>query len=89
MFSSEAKIFRHVSNSAELVRMCLVCQHFDFNGTDWISDNLHKISSRYLRTMGKEFIFQFSRRSRDAPQECLRGRLICSWCELNRLTIHP
>ena len=52
----------HVSQSTELVRMCLACQHFDFNSADWISDNLHVISSRYLRTMGKEFIFQFSRR---------------------------
>ena len=62
LFSSGAKIFGHVSHSTELVRMCLACQHFDFNSTDWISDNLHVISSRYLRTMGKEFIFQFSRR---------------------------
>ena len=43
--------------------MCLACQHFDFNSADWISDNLHVISSRYLQTMGKEFIFQFSRHS--------------------------
>ena len=42
-----------------LVRMCLACQHFDFNIADWISDNLLVISSRYLRTMG----IQFSRRS--------------------------
>ena len=27
--------------------MCLACQHFDFNSADWISDNLHVISSRY------------------------------------------
>ena len=39
-------------HSTELVRMCLACQHFDFNSADWISDNLHVISSRYLRTMG-------------------------------------
>ena len=57
------KIFGHVSHFTELVRMCLACQHFDLNSADWISDNLHGISSRYLRTMGKEFIFQFSRRS--------------------------
>ena len=62
IFSSGAKFFGHVSQSAELVRLCLACQHFDFNSADWISDNLHEISSRYLRTMGKEFIFQFSRR---------------------------
>ena len=43
--------------------MCLACQHFDFNSADWFSDNLHVISSWYLQTMGKEFIFQFSRRS--------------------------
>ena len=61
-FSSGAKIFGHVSHSTELVRMCLACQHFDFNSADWISDNLHVISSWYLRTMGKEFIFRFSRR---------------------------
>ena len=29
-----------------LVRMCLACQHFDFNIADWISDNLHVISSQ-------------------------------------------
>ena len=63
MFSSGAKIFGHVSHSTELVRMCLACQHFDFNSADWIFDNLHVISSWYLRTMGKEFIFRFSRRS--------------------------
>ena len=44
-FSSEAEIFGHVSHSTELVRMCLACQHFDFNSADWISDNLHVISS--------------------------------------------
>ena len=44
-------------HSTELVRMCLACQHFDFNNADWISDNLHVISSWYLRTMEKEFVF--------------------------------
>ena len=44
-FSSGAKIFGHVSHSTELVRMCLACQHFDFNSADWIFDNLHVISS--------------------------------------------
>ena len=39
-----------------------VCQHFYFNSTDWISDNLNVISIWYLRTKGKEFIFRFSRR---------------------------
>ena len=30
----------------ELVRMCLACQHFDFNSAGWISDDLlHVISS--------------------------------------------
>ena len=33
------------------------------NSPDWISDNLHVITSWYLRTMGQEFIFRFSRRS--------------------------
>ena len=33
-FLSGAKIFGHVSHSTELVRMCLACQHFDFNSTD-------------------------------------------------------
>ena len=61
-FSFGAKIFFHISHSTELVRMCLACQHFDFNSADWIFDNLHVISSWYLRTMGKEFIFRFSRR---------------------------
>ena len=45
------------------VRMCLACRHFHFNSVDWLSDNLHVVSSWYLRTMGKEFIFRFSRRS--------------------------
>ena len=62
-FSSRAKIFGHVSHSTALVHKCLACQHFDFNSADWFSDNLHLISSWYLRTMGKEFIFRFSRRS--------------------------
>ena len=57
IFSSGAKIFGHVSHSTELVRTCLACQHFDYNSADWISDNLHVIAGRYLRTMGKEFIF--------------------------------
>ena len=35
----------HVSHSTELVRMCLACQHFEFNSAEWISDNLHVISS--------------------------------------------
>ena len=30
-------MFGHVSNSTELVRMCLACQHFVFNSADWIS----------------------------------------------------
>ena len=60
-FSFGAKIFRHISHSTELVCMCLACQHFDFNSADWISDNLHVISSWYLWTMGKEFIFWLSR----------------------------
>ena len=33
-FLSGAKIFGHVSHSTELVRMCLACQHFDFNSAD-------------------------------------------------------
>ena len=33
------------------VYMCLACQHFDFNDADWISENLHVISSRYLQTI--------------------------------------
>ena len=61
-FSCRAKIFGHVSHSTELAHMCLACQHFDFNSADWISDNLHVIFSWYLQTMGKEFIFWFSRR---------------------------
>ena len=70
----EQKTFGHVSHSTELVRMCLACQHFDFNSADWISDNLHVISSRYLRTMGKEFIFVGQERVTN-PSERLRGRL--------------
>ena len=42
--------------------VCVWLVNTDFNSSDWIFDNLHVISSRYLRTMGKEFIFQFSRR---------------------------
>ena len=52
LYSRQEQKFGHVSHSTELVRMCLACQHFDFNSADWISDNLHVISSRYLRTMG-------------------------------------
>ena len=37
--------------------MCLACQHFDLNSADWISDNLHVISSRYLRTMERNLSF--------------------------------
>ena len=37
--------------------MCLACQCFDFNSADWISDNLHVISSRYLRTMERNLSF--------------------------------
>ena len=40
-FSSGAKIFGHISHSTELARMCLACQHFDFNSADWIFGNLH------------------------------------------------
>ena len=65
--------------------MCLACQHFDFNSADWISDNLHVISGRYLWTMGKEFIIQFSRRSwgrnawRNPKDVCVRGyKIQCS-----------
>ena len=53
----------HTLQSLYVCGSCLACQHFDLNSADWISDNLHVISSRYLRTMGKEFIFRFSRRS--------------------------
>ena len=62
IFLYGAKIFGRVSHSTELVRMCLACQHFDFNSADWISDNLNVIVTWYLRTMGKEFNFRFSRR---------------------------
>ena len=58
----EQKSFTY-HTSTELVCKCLACQQFDINSADWISDNLHVISSWYLRTMGKEFIFRFSRRS--------------------------
>ena len=43
--------------------MCLACQHFDFNRTDWFSNNLHVSSGWYLWTMGKELTTQFSRNS--------------------------
>ena len=43
--------------------VCVWLVNTDFNCADWISDNLHVICNRYLRTMGKKFIFQFSRRS--------------------------
>ena len=32
---------------------CLARQHFDYNSAYWYSDNVS--SSRYLRTVGKEF----------------------------------
>ena len=44
-FRPEQNIFDHVSHSTELVRVCLACQHFDFNSAYWISDNLHVICS--------------------------------------------
>ena len=43
--SSAAKTFGHVTHSTELVSKCLACQHFDINSADWISDDLHVISS--------------------------------------------
>ena len=55
----QKSLVTHHTLQSSVVRMCLACQHFDFNSADWISDNLHVISGRYLRTMGKEFIFQF------------------------------
>ena len=51
LFSSGAKIFGHVSHSTELVLMCLAFQHFDFNSTDWISDNLHVICEQWERNL--------------------------------------
>ena len=45
--------------STELVRMCLACQHFDFNSADWFSNNVDVSSSWYLRRMGKEFDHSF------------------------------
>ena len=42
---SAAKTFGHVTHSTELVSKCLACQHFDINSADWISDDLHVISS--------------------------------------------
>ena len=36
-FLSGAKIFGHVSHSTQLVRVCLACQHFDFNSTESFS----------------------------------------------------
>ena len=44
-FLSGAKIFGHVSHSTELVRMCLACQHLEFDSAYWISENLHVITS--------------------------------------------
>ena len=59
----QKSLVTHHTLQSSVVRMCLACQHFDFNSADWISDNQHVISGRYLRTMGKEFIVQFSRSS--------------------------
>ena len=53
----QKSLVTHHTLQSSVVRMCLACQHFDLNSADWISDNLHVISSRYLRTRGKEFIF--------------------------------
>ena len=39
--------------------VCVWLVNTDVNNADWISDNLHVICSRYLRTIRKEFIFQF------------------------------
>ena len=63
LYSRQEQKSCHISHSIELVRMCLAHQHFDLNSADWISDNLRVISCQYLQTMGKGFIFQFSRRS--------------------------
>ena len=43
--SSGAKTFGRVTHSTELVSKCLACPHFDINSADWISDDLHVISS--------------------------------------------
>ena len=73
--------------------MCLACQHFDFNSADWISDNLRVISSWYLRTMGKEFVFQFSRRSwgrnawRTPKNVCGGGYTPLNFLDLTRCSI--
>ena len=40
----EQKSFTY-HTSTELVCKCLACQQFDINSADWISDNLHVISS--------------------------------------------
>ena len=56
-FSSRAKLFGHASHSTELVCMCLACQQFEFNSADWISNNLHMISSWYLRTINGKWIY--------------------------------
>ena len=59
IFLSGANLFGHVSHFIEFVRVCLACQHFDFNSADWFSDNLDVSSSWYLRTTGKELNHSF------------------------------
>ena len=60
----ESRPYQNLWSRITLYRSCtyVACQHFNFNSADWISDNLHVISSSYLRTMGKEYIFRFNRR---------------------------
>ena len=64
-----AKLDGHVSHSTELVRMCLACQHFDFNSADWFSDNLHLSSVQLIfGNYGKgKLTTRFSRRLWGSP----------------------
>ena len=86
IFLSGAKLIGHVSHSTEFFRMCLACQHFDFNSAYWFSDNLPVSSSWYLRTMGKEFNHSFQQtlvgqEHVTNPYDRLHGRLItCKTC---------
>ena len=47
----QKSLVMYISHSTELVLMCLAFQHFDFNSTDWISDNLHVICEQWERNL--------------------------------------
>ena len=82
IFLSRAKIFGHVSHSAQLVRMCLACQQFDFNSADWICNNLVRfpavICEQWKRTLSFSSADVRGAGTRDAPLRMFAGEAIPS-----------